>query len=119
MAGTPYVSEVMRALADPTRLSIYQQILTKRESTAGALTEHAGVSQPAVSQHLKALQDVRLITGRREGRNVFYRADPRGIKPLTEWLRYYERFWNESFDRLDDYLKELKAEEEKHGRKKR
>jgi DNA-binding transcriptional ArsR family regulator len=115
-AGAP-VSDLMRTLADPTRLAIYQRIITERETTVGALTLHAGVSQPAVSQHVKALQDARLINGRRAGRNMFYRADPRGLEPLAAWLRYYERFWNESFDRLDDYLTELKAEEQ-HAPKK-
>ena len=115
--ATAPVADLMRTLADPTRLAIYQRIVIEREATVGALTRFAGVSQPAVSQHVRVLQDARLVTGRREGRNVFYQADPRGLKPLAEWMRYYERFWNESFDRLDEYIKKLKAEE-KHGRKK-
>src|SRR5215469_3554456 len=111
MPAAASVSDVMRTLADPTRLAIYQRIISERETTVGALTLRAGVSQPAVSQHVKALQDARLINGRREGRNMFYRADPHGLKPLAEWLRHYERFWEESLDRLDAYLKEVKAEE--------
>lgn len=118
MPPAAQLSDLMRTLADPTRLAIYERIIAERETTVGTLTRHAGVSQPAVSQHVKALQDARLISGRREGRNMFYRADPRGLKPLAEWLRYYERFWEESFDRLDDYLKKVQAED-KHVRKKR
>ena len=76
MHAAPPVADLMRTLADPTRLAIYQRIIAQRETTVGALTQYAGVSQPAVSQHVKALQDARLIDGRREGRNMFYRADP-------------------------------------------
>jgi DNA-binding transcriptional ArsR family regulator len=69
------------------------------------------VSQPAVSQHVKALQDAHLIVGRRDGRNVFYRADPRGLAPLAQWVQHYERIWAQSFDRLDDYLQTMQRNE--------
>jgi DNA-binding transcriptional ArsR family regulator len=113
MPAAPTVTDLMRTLADPTRLAIYQRIIAERETTVGALTVHAGVSQPAVSQHVKVLADAHLIDGRREGRKMFYRADPRGLKPLGEWIRFYERFWEESFDRLDTYLKAVKAKEQR------
>jgi len=103
----------MRTLSDPTRRAIYERIVASREATVRELTEHAGVSQPAVSQHLKVLQDARLIAGRKEGRNVFYRPDPRGLEPLAEWMHQHRRFWEESFDRLGDYLRELQHNEER------
>jgi DNA-binding transcriptional ArsR family regulator len=118
MPAGAQVSLVMRTLSDPTRRAIYERILSARETTVGALTARARVSQPAVSQHVKALQDARLIAGRRDGRQTFYRADPRGLVPLADWLREYRRFWEASFDRLDDYLKTLQAEEH-HARKRR
>jgi DNA-binding transcriptional ArsR family regulator len=112
------VTLLMRTLADPTRRAIYERIVSEREATVGALTCYARVSQPAVSQHLKALQGASLIVGRRDGRNMFYRAKPRGLSSLAGWMQQYEQFWSESFDRLDDYLKELKGKEQ-HARKKR
>lgn len=102
----------MRTLSDPTRRTLYERIVAKREATVRTLTEFAGVSQPAVSQHLKVLQEANLIVGRREGRNTFYRADPRGLEPLAKWMEEHRRFWEESFDRLGDYLRELQRKKD-------
>jgi len=102
---------LMRTLSDPTRRAIFERIARGGETTVGVLTRAGRVSQPAVSQHVKALQDARLIVGRREGRNVFYRADPRGLAPLANWIRYYEQLWAQSFDRLDDYLQTMQRNE--------
>ena len=101
----------MRTLSDPTRRAIYERIAAGREMTVGALTRAGRVSQPAVSQHVKALQDAHLIVGRRDGRNVFYRADPRGLAPLAQWVQHYEQIWAQSFDRLDDYLQTMQRNE--------
>lgn len=101
------VDSVMRTLSDPTRRAIYERIVARSEATVRELTDRAGVSQPAVSQHLKVLQEARLIVGRREGRNTFYRPDPRGLEPLAEWMQEHRRFWEESYDRLAGYLREL------------
>ncbi|HEY9085934.1 MAG TPA: metalloregulator ArsR/SmtB family transcription factor [Candidatus Tyrphobacter sp.] len=116
MPAAAKVSLVMQALSDPTRRGIYERILTAGETTVGALTTRARVSQPAISQHVKALQEARLIVGRRAGRQTFYRAESRGLVPLAEWMRQYRRFWETRFDRLDDYLKTLQTEG-KHARK--
>ncbi len=104
------LDSVIRTLSDPTRRAIYERILSSREATVRSLTEHARVSQPAVSQHLKVLQDARLISGRRDGRNTYYRADPAGLRPLEEWMDRYRRFWEESLDRLGDYVHQLRDE---------
>jgi DNA-binding transcriptional ArsR family regulator len=101
------VDSVIRTLSDPTRRAIFERIVTSREATVRSLTEHARVSQPAVSQHLKVLQGARLISGRRDGRNTYYRANPAGLRPLEEWMNQYRRFWEESLDRLGDYVKEV------------
>ncbi len=110
MAAAP-VDSVMRTLSDPTRRAIYERIIAGREASVRSLTEYAGVSQPAVSQHLRALLDARLVVGRKEGRNTFYRADPRGLRPLAAWMEEHRRFWDESFDRLGGYLRELQMSE--------
>ncbi len=106
MTAAP-LDSVIRTLSDPTRRAIYERILSGREATVRSLTEHARVSQPAVSQHLKVLQDARLVSGRRDGRNTYYRADPAGLRPLEEWMDRYRRFWEESLDRLGDYVHQL------------
>ncbi len=108
---------LMHALSDPTRRAIFEQIVRKREMTVVALTQYAGVSQPAVSQHLKALQEARLVAGRRYGRNTFYRAEPQGLAPLATWLRQYEALWAQKFDRLENYLQQMQRKEKNRGRK--
>jgi DNA-binding transcriptional ArsR family regulator len=65
------------------------------------------VSQPAVSQHLAALKDAGLVSGRREGRRVLYRVEPRGMKPLVEWIAHYQAFWTERVDRLERLLESM------------
>ena len=72
-----------------------------------ALTEHAGVSQPAVSKHLKVLQQARLVRHRRRGRETHYRAHPEALAPLGDWLRQYSVFWQERFDRLEALLERI------------
>ncbi len=101
----------MRVFSDPTRLAIYERIVADGETTIGALTREAGVSQPAVSQHVRVLLDARLVDGRREGRHMYYRAEPRGLDPLTSWLRRQEERWAKRLDRLDEHLETMKRTE--------
>ena len=104
--ASPEISDLMRTLSDPTRRAIFERIAAAPETTVGALTR-AG----RVSQHVKALLEARLIVGRREGRNIFYRTDARGLAPLADWVQHYERLWAQSFDRLDDYLQTMQRNE--------
>ena len=71
------------------------------------LTARFDISQPAISQHLAALKDAGLVNGRRDGRCVYYRVDPRGMKPLIDWIAYYRAFWTERVDRLEELLEEM------------
>jgi DNA-binding transcriptional ArsR family regulator len=107
MAATADIAVVMRTLADPTRRAIYERIVTAGEIAAGALSRGAAVSQPAVSQHLRALREADLVLERREGRNVHYRAQPRGLAPLVDWLGIYAAFWRERFANLETLLREI------------
>ena len=85
MLAEPKISLVMRTLSDPTRRAIFERIVAARETTVGVLTRDAGVSQPAVSQHVKVLLEASLVVGRRAGRSTFYRADePRSAMPEFE-----------------------------------
>jgi DNA-binding transcriptional ArsR family regulator len=107
MRSTVDIAVVMRTLADPTRRAIYESIVTAGETAAGALARGAAVSQPAVSQHLRALRQADLVLERREGRNVHYRAQPRGLAPLVDWLGIYGAFWRERFANLETLLQEI------------
>jgi DNA-binding transcriptional ArsR family regulator len=102
-----HLTAVMKTLADPTRRAVFERIARQNEVTAGALVKRARVSQPAVSQHLRALRQAGLVSERRAGRNVFYSADPRGLAPLIDWLGVYGTFWRERFDNLEKLLKEM------------
>jgi DNA-binding transcriptional ArsR family regulator len=101
------IAVVMRTLADPTRRAIYERIVAAGEIAAGALTRGAAVSQPAVSQHLRALREADLVLERRDGRNTHYRAQPRGLAPLVDWIGVYGPFWRERFANLETLLREI------------
>jgi len=98
---------VMRALADPTRRGIFERIVAAGEITVAELARHGAVSQPAVSQHLRALRDAGLVAERREGRHSHYRAEARGLAPLVDWLGVYGRFWRERLAGLEELLQEI------------
>jgi DNA-binding transcriptional ArsR family regulator len=97
---------IFQALADPSRRAIFQS-LTRGEVTVKDLTARFDISQPAVSQHLATLKDAGLVNGRREGRLVYYRVEPRGMKPLIDWIAHYRAFWVEHIDRLEQLLKRI------------
>jgi DNA-binding transcriptional ArsR family regulator len=98
------VNLVFRALSDPTRRGIFEELTRQGEQTVHALTRYAGVSQPAVSKHLSVLRRAKLVRHRREGRETHYRAQPEALAPVADWLRLYSVFWRERFDRLEALL---------------
>ena len=99
-------NKVFQALADPSRRAIFES-LTRGEAAVNQLTARFDISQPAVSQHLAALKDAGLVNGRRDGRFVYYRVEPRGMKPLIDWIAYYRAFWTEHVDRLEKLLEKM------------
>src|ERR1700732_1781685 len=107
MTQSPSVDAVMRTLADPTRRAVFERIVTSEEMTVATLTRGSGVTQGAISQHLKLLKQAGLVADRPEGRNVHYRADPKGLAPLVDWMALYGAFWT---DRLDVLERLLRAE---------
>ncbi|HSV04170.1 MAG TPA: metalloregulator ArsR/SmtB family transcription factor [Phenylobacterium sp.] len=100
-------SDVFRVLADPTRRSLFERLAEEGELSVAALTRGAGVSQPAVSQHLAALRGAGLVAEQRAGRSTLYRVDPQGLRPLVDWLGHYAVFWRDRFDALEDLLKRM------------
>ncbi|SMF00089.1 transcriptional regulator, ArsR family [Tistlia consotensis] len=97
----------MRSLADPTRRAVFERIVAAEEITVAELTRGSGVSQPAVSQHLRSLREAGLVAERRQGRSVRYRAAPQGLAPLVDWLGHYGTFWRERFAGLRELLQEI------------
>jgi DNA-binding transcriptional ArsR family regulator len=100
-------NHVFRALADPTRRAIYEELSRQGEQTVHALTRYAGVSQPAVSKHLTVLKRAKLVRHRRAGRETHYRAQPEALAPIANWLNHYGAFWRDKFDRLEALLERM------------
>ena len=98
--------KIFQALADPSRRAIFES-LTRGEAPVKDLTARFDISQPAVSQHLATLKDAGLVKGRREGRRVYYRVEPRGMKPLIDWIGHYRAFWTKHVDRLERLLAKM------------
>jgi DNA-binding transcriptional ArsR family regulator len=119
------LSVTFGALADPTRRAILAR-LASGETTVSELAEPFEVSGPAISKHLKVLERAGLISRGREAQWRPCRLVGAPLKDAADWLEEYRRFWEDSFDRLDDYLRELQAKdkrallvrEKKNGRKK-
>lgn len=99
-------SRIFQALADPSRRAIFEA-LTRGEAAVKDLTARFAISQPAVSQHLAILKDAGLVNGRREGRCVYYRVEPRGMQPLEDWVAHYRAFWTERVERLERLLETM------------
>ncbi len=111
------LSATFAALADPTRRAILAR-LASGETSVTELARPFDMSMPAVSKHLKVLERAGLIARGREAQWRPCRLAVRPLRDAADWLQRYRRFWDESFDRLDEYLKKLQREERRHGRKK-
>lgn len=106
------------ALADPTRRAILAR-LASGEATVGELAEPFAMSLPAVSKHLKVLERAGLIARGREAQWRPCRLQPEPLKDVADWVEHYRRFWEESLDRLDEYLKEVQAAKKRGSDKRR
>jgi DNA-binding transcriptional ArsR family regulator len=98
---------IFKSLSDPTRRALFERLSRSGEQTVRILTSHSGVSQPAVSKHLRILKTAGLVRARRGGRQTHYSARPRALAPLVDWMSFYSRFWHDRFDRLEDLLKKI------------
>ena len=99
------LNTLLNVLADPSRRSIFERLCRNGEMTVVALTEHAGISQPAVSKHLGVLKRAGLVHDRQDGRKTHYSPKPVALAPLTEWTTEMAGFWEARFDDLEDLLK--------------
>ena len=115
MAPDP-LSSTFAALADPTRRAILAR-LASGEASVTDLAKPFEMSLPAVSKHLKVLERAGLIARGREAQWRPCRLEPARLKDVSDWVEEYREIWEQRLDRLDEYLRELKAKEQKHGRK--
>ncbi|HEX2718543.1 MAG TPA: metalloregulator ArsR/SmtB family transcription factor [Gemmatimonadaceae bacterium] len=109
------LSQIFAALADPTRRAILSR-LARGEATVKELAAPFDMSGPAISKHLRVLENAGLISQGRDAQWRPRRLEAKPLKEVTEWAEKYRRFWDASYKRLDTYLEEMKAEEKKHGR---
>jgi DNA-binding transcriptional ArsR family regulator len=112
-----HLSATFAALADPTRRAILKRLATGEKSVT-ALAEPFEMTLPAISKHLKVLERAGLISRGRDAQWRPCRLSAAPLKDVADWVEHYRQFWEESFDRLDDYLKEIQKKEKKHGRRK-
>jgi DNA-binding transcriptional ArsR family regulator len=108
------LSTTLAALSDPTRRAILARLATG-EATVTQLAAPFAMSMPAVSRHLKVLEHAGLITRGREAQWRPCRITAGPLKHVADWLAHYERFWTESFDRLEYYLRDVQKKEKRHG----
>lgn len=112
------LSATLSALADPTRRAVLAR-LASGDLSVTELAEPFAMSLPAVSKHLKVLERAGLIARGRDAQWRPCRLQASPLKDVADWVEHYRRFWEESLDRLDDYLQELQSKEKKHVRNKR
>jgi DNA-binding transcriptional ArsR family regulator len=114
MARAATTTDAFNAVAEPRRRDILR-VLAGGERPVNDLVSELGLAQPQVSKHLRVLREVGAVEVRDEGRQRLYRLNARALKPIFDWVKDYERFWNERFDAMDEVLEELKREEREHG----
>jgi DNA-binding transcriptional ArsR family regulator len=111
MARTPTTHDPFNAIAEPKRRELLD-LLVNAELSVNEIVERLGWSQPMVSKHLKVLKQVGLVRERQDGRQRFYRLNPEQLKPIYDWVAPFERYWSESYDRLDELLEQMQKKEE-------
>ena len=89
------------------RRAVFERIVRADETTVAELTEGSGVSQSAISQHLRSLKEAGLVADRAQGRNVYYRVEQMGLAPLVDWMSHYGVFWRKRFANLRTLLKDI------------
>jgi DNA-binding transcriptional ArsR family regulator len=108
MARRPTTHDPFNAVAEPKRRQVLET-LGDRELSVNEIVELLGWKQPMVSKHLGVLKQVGLVSERRVGRQRLYRVNAGRLRPIFDWVTPFERFWRESFERLDEVLQELQS----------
>lgn len=111
MARAPTTADAFNAVAEPQRRDILN-LLAQGERSVNDIAQALGMRQPQASKHLKVLKEVGLVSVREAGQQRLYRLNAENLKPIHDWVKPFERIWNERLDRLADYLTELQAKGE-------
>jgi DNA-binding transcriptional ArsR family regulator len=114
MARAPTTADAFNAVAEPQRRRILD-LLAGGERSVGVLVAQLGLAQPQVSKHLRVLREVDAVRVRDDGRRRLYRLNGAALKPIHDWVKAYERTWEERFAVMDTVLEELKQQEEDDG----
>lgn len=115
MARAATTSDAFNAIAEPQRRQILT-LLKRREQPVNDVARALRMTQPRASKHLRVLREVGLVRVRGVGKQRLYALDARGLKPIHEWVGGFEQFWNETFERLNEYVKELQRKESADGK---
>jgi DNA-binding transcriptional ArsR family regulator len=115
MARAATTTDAFNAVAEPRRREILD-LLAGGERPVNDLVRALGLAQPQVSKHLRVLREVGAVDVRGEGRQRLYRLNGHALKPIHDWVKSYERSWDERFERLDVVLEDLKRKEQGDGR---
>ena len=110
MARIPTTHDPFNAVAEPKRRQLLEAI-GEKELSVNAIVELLGWPQPMVSKHLGVLKQVGLVNERRVGRQRMYRVNAVLLKPILDWVAPFERYWSQSFDRLDQVLEDIQNKE--------
>ena len=108
--STDRLSSIFSALADPTRRAIVAR-LASGEASVGELSQPFQMSKPAISKHLKVLERAGLIAKSREAQWRLCRLEAAPLREVADWMEPYRRYWDESFGRLDEHLRQMKQEQ--------
>jgi DNA-binding transcriptional ArsR family regulator len=108
--------DVFQAIADPNRRAIIG-LLANQKLSVNAVAEHFPISRPAISRHIKILKECGLVVVRRKGRERYCELRLDKLSEVAEWVEQSRNVWDQRFDRLDEYLRELQKKEKKHGGK--
>jgi DNA-binding transcriptional ArsR family regulator len=115
MARAATTSDAFNAVAEANRRKILV-LLKGRERSVNELAGALRITQPRTSKHLRVLREVGLVHVREDGQQRLYGLNARGLKPVHDWVAGFEQLWNERFDRLNEYVKELQQKGNAHGR---
>src|SRR3954452_19828519 len=118
VARAATTSDVFNAIAEPQRRQILV-LLRAGERPVTEVAHELGIAQPGASKHLRVLREVGLVRDRKAGRQRLYGLDARGLRPVHDWAGGFERFWNESFDRLDEYVQNFQPGRQGERRRQR
>jgi DNA-binding transcriptional ArsR family regulator len=116
MARAATTSDAFNAIAEPQRRRILT-LLKGGERPVNDVARALRITQPRASKHLRVLREVGLVRMREAGQQRVYALNAKGLEPVHAWVGGFEEFWNQTFDRLNDYLKQIEREEKGHGRR--